>query len=57
MLFDVDGREPSAEELHEIGFAAAIDGFPEKYEKRHRRLASEVKGIYEGFVQFCQRSD
>ena len=54
VLFDVDGREPSAEELDEIGFAAAVDGFPEKYEKRHQELASEVKGIYEGFVRFCQ---
>ena len=50
----MDGREPSAEELDEIGFAAAIDGFPEKYEKRHRKLANEVKGIYEGLVRFCQ---
>ena len=54
VLFDVEGRQPSAEELDEIGFAAAIDGFPEKYEKRHQKLASGVKGTYEGFVRFCQ---
>ncbi len=28
--FDVDGREPTDEELDEIGFAAAVDGFPKR---------------------------
>lgn len=53
VLFDVEGREPTDEELREIGLAAAIDGFPEEAAKVLREKANELKILWQGFAAFC----
>ena len=36
-----------------MGFAFAIDEFPKKYDDLHQKLGARLKGVYEGFVRFC----
>jgi hypothetical protein len=55
--FNVEGREPTGEELDAIGFTAAVDGFPKRLEKRHRDLGARVKAIYEGLRRFSKDVD
>ncbi len=49
----LDDPEPTVEELDQMGFAFAIDEFPKKYDDMHQKLGARLKGVYEGFVRFC----
>lgn len=52
--FDVEGREPTPEELREIGMAAAVDGFPEQVAEVLRSKADELRALWQGFAAFCE---
>ena len=49
-----DDPEPTVEELDQMGLAFAIDEFPKKYDDLHQKLGAKLKGVYGGFVRFCQ---
>lgn len=51
--FDVEGREPTDEELEEIGLAGAAVSFPEEVSKVLREKANELKALWQGFAAFC----
>ena len=52
--FDVEGREPTPEELKDICMAAAVNGFPEQIAEVLRSKADELRALWQGFAAFCE---
>lgn len=52
--FNVEGREPTREELREFGLAVAADIFPGEVSKTLRELTDELKTLWQGFAAFCR---
>ncbi len=53
--FDVDGREPTDEELESIGLAAALEELPGPLIRQREEIIAELKGYMAAFKSFVQK--
>lgn len=53
VLFDIEGREPTDEELKEIGLVAAFEKTPEMLINQREGTIAELKGYMAALERFC----
>lgn len=53
--FDIEGREPTEKEINEIALMGALEKIPNSILDHFYWTVGHVKGVYEGFYEFCSQ--